>query len=83
MSIAQRVTLGRGALIGVGEEAPNVWKPQIYGFGLATIGEQSEIPEDVRVGKNTVIFGKTVPEDYVDGELPSGGALVKEVDEVR
>ena len=81
--IAENVTIGRGAVIGVGEEAPNVWKPQIYGFGLATIGEQSEIPEDVRVGKNTVIFGKTVPEDYVDGELPSGGALVKEVDEVR
>ncbi len=81
--IAENVTIGRGAVIGVGEEAPNVWKPQIYGFGLATIGEQSEIPEDVRVGKNTVIFGKTVPEDYVGGELPSGGALVKEVDEVR
>lgn len=48
--IAENVTIGRGAVIGVGEEAPNVWKPQIYGFGLATIGEQSEIPEDVRVG---------------------------------
>jgi glucose-1-phosphate adenylyltransferase len=42
-----------------------------------TIGENSVIPDGVRIGKNTAILGVTTPEDYPDGRLESGGAIVK------
>ena len=75
--IAENVTVGENVKIGVGEEAPNVLKPNIYAFGLATVGENSVIPDNVSIGKNTAVSGKTVPEDYPEGILPGGGALLK------
>ena len=76
--IAEQAHIGDGCRIGIGEEAPNVFKPNIYAFGLATIGEDTVIPDGITVGKNTVISGRTVPEDYENGTLPGGGALIRE-----
>ena len=75
--IAESVDIGSFAEIGIGEEVPNVTDPNIYSFGLATIGEGSKIPAKVKVGKNTAISGKTVYEDYEDGILESGQTLIK------
>ena len=59
-------------------EVPNKEKPSVYSFGLVTIGENSVIPADVKIGINTAIVGETTPEDYPDGELASGETLNKE-----
>lgn len=75
--IAENVELGENTKLGVGEEAVNELKPQIYSFGLVTIGENSKIPAGVSIGKNTAIFGETKPEDYPDGALKSGGSIIK------
>ena len=75
--IAESVNIGENVVTGVGEEAPNVLKPAVYGFGLVTIAENSVIPSGVKIGKNTAISGETTVEDYPDGELVSGGAIVK------
>ena len=75
--IAENVRIGKNVHMGVGEEAPNVFKPNIYSWGLVSVGENSVIPDGVSIGKNTAISGVTAPEDYPDGELPSGGALLK------
>lgn len=75
--IAENVKVGANAKLGVGEEAVNEMKPNIYAFGLVTIGEDSVIPEGVTIGKNTAIFGDTDPSDYPDGQLPSGGSIIK------
>lgn len=75
--IAENVTVGDNVVMGVGEEAPNVLKPAVYGFGLVTIAENSVIPSNVKIGKNTAISGETEAEDYPGGELVSGGAIVK------
>jgi len=75
--IAENVRVGKNVRIGVGEEAPNELNASIYAWGLTTIGEDTVIPEGIEIGKNTVISGVTVPEDYTDGRLPSGGALIK------
>jgi glucose-1-phosphate adenylyltransferase len=32
----------------------------------------------VKIGKNTVIDGTLTPEDFENGELPGGGAIIKE-----
>ncbi len=75
--IAEDVVVGANAKLGVGEEAVNDFKPQIYSFGLVTIGEKSVIPDGVTIGKNTAISGETTPEDYPDGNLKSGGTIIK------
>ena len=76
--IAENVTVGNNVVMGVGEDVPNKEKPSVYSFGLVTIGENSVIPADVKIGINTAIVGETTPEDYPDGELASGETLNKE-----
>ena len=75
--IAEEVVIGDNVELGVGEEAPNVKFPKIYNSGLVTIGECSVIPDGVKIGKNTAIYGVTSEEDYPDGELASGGTISK------
>ena len=75
--IAEETTIGDGAVLGVGEEKPNKLKESVYAFGLVTIGENSVIPPNVKIGKNTAISGVTVQEDYPDGLLDSGEYIVK------
>lgn len=73
--VAEDVVIGNHVVIGCGEEVPNVVKPAVYGFGIATIGERSVIPDNVKIGKNTAISGITTPEDYPDGVLASGQVI--------
>ena len=75
--IAENVTVGKDCKLGVGEELPNKVKPDVYAFGLVTIGEDSEIPDGVQIGKNTAIKGVTEPSDYPDGVLAGGETLIK------
>ncbi len=75
--IAESCGIGNNVKIGVGQEVPNVWKPNIYEGGLVTIGEASIIPDGVTIGKNTAISGATMPEDYSGGELASGENIIK------
>ena len=75
--IAENCEIGDGDEIGVGEEAESLLNPKIYAFGLATIGEGTVIPPQVKVGKNTAIKGVTTMDDYPDAALPSGGYIIK------
>ena len=74
--VAEDVTIGNDVVLGCGEEAPNIKKPAVYAFGIATIGEGSVIPDNVKIGKNTAISGVTTPADYPDGILESGQAAM-------
>ncbi|MBQ8148724.1 MAG: glucose-1-phosphate adenylyltransferase [Lachnospiraceae bacterium] len=75
--IAENTVIGDGAVLGVGEYEPSEYNPKVYAFDLVTIGEKSVIPANVKIGKNTAIFGETTLEDYPNGELKSGGSLIK------
>ena len=75
--IAENVQIGDNVTLGTGSDTPNKMRPDIYGFGLVTIGEDSVIPSDVQIGKNTAISGVTSKEDYINGELASGETLIK------
>ncbi|MBE5971539.1 MAG: glucose-1-phosphate adenylyltransferase [Lachnoclostridium sp.] len=75
--IAEDVKIGANAHLGVGEYADSQYDPKVYQFDLVTVGEHSVIPEGVQVGKNTAISGVTEPSDYPDGQLESGGYIVK------
>ena len=80
--IAENCSIGNQVQLGIGQALPNKLNASIYSFGLVTIGEKSVIPENVRVGKNTAISGKTVWEDYPDGLLASGEVIIKAGDSV-
>ncbi len=75
--IAEEVEISDGVVMGIGEEVPNKVQPKIYSFGLVTIGENSYIPPNVKIGKNTAIAGDTTPDDYNEGVLASGETLIK------
>ena len=75
--IAENCVICDDVRLGIGEEVPNIYNPEVYGFGLVTIGEASYVPENVTVGKNTAISGKTTREDYPDGKLSGGEVIIK------
>lgn len=75
--IAEEVEISDGVVMGIGEDVPNKVQPKIYSFGLVTIGENSYIPPNVKIGKNTAIAGDTTPDDYNEGVLASGETLIK------
>lgn len=75
--IAENVRVGDHVTMGIGSDVPNKDKPDIYSFGLVTIGENSVIPSNVQIGKNTAISGVTAEEDYPTNILESGETLVK------
>ena len=80
--IAEDVQIGSHVELGAGEEAENVFKPQIYYSGLVTVGECSVIPDNVTVGKNTAISGEKTIDDIQEGQLASGGIINKAGDNV-
>lgn len=75
--IAEEAEISDGVVMGIGEDVPNKVQPRIYSFGLVTVGENSYIPPNVKIGKNTAISGDTTPDDYREGVLESGETLIK------
>ena len=75
--IAEDCEISDNVQMGIGEEAASKLNDQIYAFGLVTVGENSIIPSDVKIGKNTAISGITDKEDYPDGALAGGEYIIK------
>ena len=75
--IAENCKVGDNVTLGFGQEKPNVLNESIYSFGLVTIGEDSVIPDGVKIGKNTAISGVTYEDDYKDGVLEGGEVIIK------
>lgn len=75
--IAENVVVESNCKIGIGEDAVSKLDPKVYAFGLATIGENSYIPNGVVIGKNTAISGTTTASDYPNGILNSGEYIIK------
>jgi len=75
--VAEDAVIGENSVLGVGEYQESTFDKRVYNSDLVTVGEDTVIPAGVQIGKNTAILGKTVPEDYPEGRLQSGGAIVK------
>ena len=80
--IAEGSVVGDNCQLGIGDEVPNKLNAKVYSFGLATIGENTIIPPNVKIGKNTAVVGETLPEDYPNGILQSGESIIKAGDRV-
>lgn len=75
--IAEGAEIGANCVLGAFDEAPNETDPHIYTNGIVTVGEEAVLPENITIGKNSVVSGVTVAADYEDGILPSGRTLIK------
>ena len=75
--IAEEAEISDGVVLGIGEDIPNKVQPKIYSFGLVTVGENSYIPPNVQIGKNTAISFDTTHDDYTDGVMECGETLIK------
>ncbi len=76
--IAEDAKIGERVKIGFGEEVENVTNPDIYNHGLTTIGERSEIPSGLTIGKNAVLSGIFTIDEFEDETVPSGKTVIKE-----
>ena len=75
--VAEDVKIGKNCELGIGEFKESTYNKKVYNADLVTIGEHTVIPDGVKVGKNTAIWGNTEAADYPDGMLQSGDAIVK------
>lgn len=75
--IAENVEIGEDCTIGAFEYAESQLSKKIYNCELTIVGEGSLIPDKVTIGKNVAISGKTEYSDYPEGNLPSGGYIIK------
>jgi len=73
-------TVGDGVVIGChgGGNVPNKLRPKIYDTGITVLGENTVVPDGMRIGQNCVIYGETYPADYADGFLTSGESIIRE-----
>ena len=75
--VAENVTIGNNCHVGFGDMAESTLDTKIYNSDLATIGENTVIPDNITIGRNTAVSGVTTLEDYKDGILESGGYIIK------
>ena len=75
--IAENVNIGNNVKLGVGEEADNETDPHIYNHGIVTVGEKTNVPDGITVGKNSVISGNLTKDDFDNMSLSSGKTLIK------
>ncbi|WP_415971853.1 sugar phosphate nucleotidyltransferase, partial [Anaerotignum lactatifermentans] len=76
--IDENCKVAKNVHMGVGENIPNETKPNIYNTGITVLGANTSVPEGVVIGKNCVLYGNTVAEDYPDGTLESGKSVIRE-----
>lgn len=75
--VAENTLIGANCVLGAFEEKENETDPHIYTHGIVTVGEDSVIPDNTTIGKNSVVYGVTTAEDYDNGVLYSGKSLIK------
>jgi len=73
--IDENTVVGENVKMGIGENIPNEAKPKIYNTGITVIGSDSIIPDNVEIGKNCVVFGKSTTDMYKDNKLESGQTI--------
>ncbi len=74
--IDEHCVIGENVKMGVGENIINENKPKIYNTGITVVGEHTDIPDNVTIGKNCVVYGKTTSADYKDSVLESGKSII-------
>ena len=64
--VDQNTVIGDNVKMGLWDNIPNEQKPKIYNTGITVIGSDTVVPDNIEIGKNCVVYGKTTAEDYSD-----------------
>lgn len=75
--IAEYTDIGSDCKIGQLEYKESMYDKKVYNSELAIIGENTVIPDNITIGKNIAIMGRTTEEDYNERVLESGGYIIK------
>ena len=62
--VDQNTVIGDNVKMGLWDNIPNEQKPKIYNTGITVIGSDTVVPDNIEIGKNCVVYGKTTAEDY-------------------
>lgn len=76
--VDQNTVIGDNVKMGLWDNIPNEQKPKIYNTGITVIGSDTVVPDNIEIGKNCVVYGKTTAEDYSESKLPSGQSVIIE-----
>lgn len=76
--VDQNTVIGDNVKMGLWDNIPNEQKPKIYNKGITVIGSDTVVPDNIEIGKNCVVYGKTTAEDYSESKLPSGQSVIIE-----
>lgn len=76
--VDQNTVIGDNVKMGLWDNIPNEQKPKIYNTGITVIGSYTVVPDNIEIGKNCVVYGKTTAEDYSESKLPSGQSVIIE-----
>lgn len=76
--VDQNTVIGDNVKMGLWDNIPNKQKPKIYNTGITVIGSDTVVPDNIEIGKNCVVYGKTTAEDYSESKLPSGQSVIIE-----
>lgn len=76
--VDQNTVIGDNVKMGLWDNIPNEQKPKIYNTGITVIGSDTVVPDNIEIGKNCVVYGKTTDEDYSESKLPSGQSVIIE-----
>jgi len=76
--IGEGVKIGKCSKIGFGENIDNEFKPDIYNSEITVIGENTELDDEMIIGKNVVIDCDSIPTDINSNIVKSGTSLLKE-----
>jgi glucose-1-phosphate adenylyltransferase len=76
--VDQNTVIGDNVKMGLWDNIPNEQKPRIYNTGITVIGSDTVVPDNIEIGKNCVVYGKTTAEDYSESKLPSGQSVIIE-----
>ncbi len=75
--VAENAKIGKNVKLGIGDETENETDPEIYNHGLVTVAEHSVLPDNISIGKNSVVSGVFEAEDFEGGMLAPGKTLIK------
>lgn len=76
--VDQNTVIGDNVKMGLWDNIPNEQKPKIYNTGITVIGSDTVVPDNIEIGKNCVVYGKTTAKDYSESKLPSGQSVIIE-----
>ncbi|NLI58839.1 MAG: glucose-1-phosphate adenylyltransferase [Clostridium sp.] len=75
--IGENVKVGSNVVMGIGENIENKVKPTLYYSGITVVGEEAEVPDNCRLGKNVVIDSHINANDYCSLNIESGESVLK------